>query len=428
MTAAILAGGRGTRIGAAFPDLPKPMIPLCGKPILEHQIKTLCSCGIKDITLIVGYKSDVIKTYFGGGERFGVSIKYITEDEPLGTGGALSLLEKKDTLILLGDIYFDIDLKRFIDFHYEKKSGITLLSHPNNHPFDSDIIAADSECRVKAWKSKKDTNRGDLRNLTNAGMYIFGADFLPSEKTQKRDLEHDIIIPVLRTNSVFSYRTSEYIKDCGTPERLKRAENDMKSGTAAAKNLSRKQRAIFLDRDGTINCYDGLISSPEQIKLLPHAAEAIKLFNASPFLTICVTNQPVVARGMVTLDGLNDIHARLDSILGEKGAYLDDLLFCPHHPDKGYPEEVPEFKIECNCRKPKPGLLLEAAKRYNIDLSKSFMIGDSTSDIAAGQAAGCITGGVKTGIGLSDGKIDIKPDFMAENLLKAAERILGLKQ
>jgi histidinol-phosphate phosphatase family protein len=402
--------------------MPKPMIPVCGKPILQHQVETLTKQGITDITLIVGYKAEVIQRHFGNGAAFGARIDYIAEDEPLGTGGALTLLPREDTLALFGDLYCEVDFERLIRFHREKQAYITLFVHPNSHPRDSDIVAVDGENRVTAWYSKNES-RGELRNLVSAGIYVFSGDALPAGKAVKRDLERDLILPALPEGKVYAYRSAEYVKDMGTPERLTAVERDIMGGVAAARSLCGKQRAVFLDRDGTINERRGLINSPEQVELIPGAARAIAALNNSPFLAICVTNQPVVARGMVTLPRLDAIHARLDSLLGGEGAYLDDLFFCPHHPDGGYPEEAPEYKVECGCRKPKPGLLIEAANRYNIDLSRSYMIGDSAADVAAGKAARCATVGVRTGEGLADGKYQAVPDFVCDNLTEAVEQI-----
>ena len=423
MRAAILAGGRGTRIGGLYPGIPKPMIPVCGKPILQWQVESLSAQGISGITLIVGYKSDAIKQHFGDGKSLGAQIDYIAEDEPLGTGGALPLLPREDTLILFGDVYCDVDFSRFMAFHREAKAEITLFVHPNSHPHDSDIVVIDSENRVIAWKSKKDKQRGELRNLVNAGLYVFSGGALPVGETVKRDLDHDLIIPRLGGGKVYAYRSTEYVKDMGTPERLRSVEFDIDSGAAAARSLRSRQRAVFIDRDGTLNEENGFIASPEQLRLIPGTAEAIRTLNKSPYLVICITNQPVIARGDVSFDDLDAIHARLDTLLGGAGAYLDDLLFCPHHPDKGYEGEVRKYKTVCECRKPKPGMLFEAAKRYNIDLSRSYMIGDSTADIAAGQAAGCKTIGVRTGMALSDGKYEASPDAVCDDL-SAAVRFL----
>ena len=120
-------------------------------------------------------------------------------------------------------------------------------------------------------------------------------------------------------------------------------------------------------------------------------AEAIRHINSSGYLAIVITNQPVIARGEVTVPELDLIHNKMETLLGQEGAYLDAIYFCPHHPDKGFEGEVPELKIDCNCRKPKPGMLLKAAEDFNIDLNQSWMVGDGKNDIEAGKNAGCHT-------------------------------------
>ena len=153
--------------------------------------------------------------------------------------------------------------------------------------------------------------------------------------------------------------------------------------------MKNKQRAIFLDRDGTINKYVGFLRNINDFELLPGASDAIKMINSSGYLAIVITNQPVIARGEVTFEELDEIHNKMETLLGNDGAYLDAIYYCPHHPHRGYDGEIPELKIDCDCRKPKPGLLFKAAKDFNIDLSKSWMIGDDDTDVEAGFNAGC---------------------------------------
>ena len=179
------------------------------------------------------------------------------------------------------------------------------------------------------------------------------------------------------------------MKDMGTPERYDAVCRDFKAGTVQAKNLKEPQKAIFLDRDGTINRLVGFLRKKEEFELLPGVAEAIRKINASGYLCIVATNQPVIARGEVTVPELEEIHMKMETLLGFEGAYIDGLYYCPHHPHKGYAGEVPELKIECSCRKPKPGMLLKAAEDFNIDLSKSWMVGDGENDILAGRDRDC---------------------------------------
>jgi len=166
------------------------------------------------------------------------------------------------------------------------------------------------------------------------------------------------------------------------------------------------------------------LTKAEQFSLLPNAAQAIARINTSPYLVIVITNQPVIARGECSFEELEEIHMTMETLLGEQGAYLDDLFFCPHHPDGGYEGERPELKFDCVCRKPKTGLIDQAVEQYHIDLAASWFVGDSTMDIQTGKNAGTKTVLLKTGVAGSDRKYDVEPDYTAEDLLDAVEYIL----
>jgi D,D-heptose 1,7-bisphosphate phosphatase len=194
---------------------------------------------------------------------------------------------------------------------------------------------------------------------------------------------------MIGTRGIYAYNTPEYIKDVGTPGRYAGVLSDLENGFVRRRNLSNPQRAVFLDRDGTINISKGFITRPEEFELTEGAAEAIRKINLAGYLAIVITNQPVIARGEASLEDLELIHNKMEAELGRAGAFVDDIFFCPHHPDRGYPGERSEYKIDCDCRKPKPGLILRAAKQYNIDLSQSYMAGDDARDVEAAKAAGC---------------------------------------
>ena len=227
-----------------------------------------------------------------------------------------------------------------------------------------------------------------------------------------------------RGDRVYGYRSTEYIKDVGTVERIAEAALELERGIVAQRNLRNKQRAVFLDRDGTINYKNGLIAHEEQFQLEPSSVQAIKLLNQSGYLTIVVTNQPVVARGLCSIEVVESIHRKMETLLGQAGSYLDDVRFCPHHPDRGYPEENPIYKIPCNCRKPNIGMLEACAKQYNIDLSASWMVGDTTVDVQTGINAGMHTALVLTGDAGKDGKYPVKPELVCRNLLEAVKQII----
>jgi len=388
----IMAGGKGTRITSIASDIPKPMISICGKPILEHQLDCLKRNSLTDITLVVGHLGQAIKDYFGDGSKFGCTISYFTETMPLGTAGALYKLNLSDDFILLnGDIIFDIDFSRMISFHREKKAEVTLAVHPNNHPFDSALIISNSNNQVTGWLNKEDP-RLYYKNQVNAGIHILSPGFLEHcpQANEKADLDRDLLKPSISNGRIFAYVTPEYIKDMGTPERFSQVSSDVENGIVKKKNLAEKQKAIFLDRDGTINEFNDFVTKPEDFYLIEGAAEAVKTINNAGYLAIIITNQPVIARGEVDMTTLELIHMKMETELGKLGAYIDDLFFCPHHPDKGFSGERPEYKIDCDCRKPKPGMILKAAEKYNIDLSQSFMIGDDSRDVQAGINAGSI--------------------------------------
>ena len=393
-----MAGGRGTRIAELFPNIPKPLIPVDGMPILEREIRSLAAQGFDDIILTVGYLADKIINYFGNGNKFRVKIDYFVEKTPLGNAGALFRLRDKigdePFLLLNADAAFDVDFKRMLKYHKQKGGLVTLFTHPNSHPYDSGLIIADKEGHVEQWLSKEDTRPQWYENRVNAGLHVIDPEILElSSKSldlsSKVDLDRQVLKPLCGTGKMFCYNSPEYVKDMGTPERFHQVENDYKSGVVQAKNLHNKQKAIFLDRDGTINKYVGFLRNIDDFELIDGAAEAIKLINQSGYLAIIVTNQPVIARGEVTWEQLNEIHRKMETLLGKDGAYLDGIYICPHHPDKGFAGERQEYKIVCDCRKPKPGLLLKAAKDFNIDLSQSYMIGDDDRDVQAGLNAGC---------------------------------------
>ncbi len=412
MKVVIMAGGKGTRIASVKSDVPKPMIPICGKPILEWQIENLKACGLADITLVIGYLGHVIKEYFGDGGKFGVKISYFVEDSPLGTAGALFKMPElnEDFLLLCGDVILDVDFNRFIEFHKKNDAWASLMAHPNGHPYDSSLLVTEilppqvpggnpvDTHRVVRWMNKED-ERLYYKNRVNAGIEIISPELLKEtmkhfvprhpETPDKIDLDRDVLKPNIPSGKIFAYDTPEYIKDMGTPDRYYEVEKDLQTGKVKARNLKNKQKAIFLDRDGTINNYVGFLTKPEQFELLPGVAEAIKMINKSGYLAIVVTNQPVIARGDCSWEELQLIHNKMETELGKEGAFLDAIYICPHHKDKGFEGERPEYKFDCDCRKPKPALLQNAAKDFNVDLSLSYMIGDKVADAKAGNNAGC---------------------------------------
>lgn len=428
MRAVIMAGGKGTRLSSVLKDIPKPMVEIAGRPLLEYQIENLKENGINEIILVTGHLGDVIKKHFLDGKAFGVNISYYEEEKPLGTAGALYYLREiltEDFILLFGDVFVDINFRKLMDFHKMKGGLATLYTHPNSHPYDSDLVVTNSEQQVIGWRYKNEERDKDYKNQVNAGVYAFSPEILEriAENT-KSDLEKQVIVSCIEEGKVFSYCCSEYVKDIGTPQRLKKVEQDYKNGVCRKKNLQNKQKCIFLDRDGTINKHVGFLNHHRQVELEENVVEAIQRINESEYLAIIVSNQPVLARGECSVEELDKIHERIYTLLGNDGAYVDGLYYCPHHPDKGFEGEVKELKKVCNCRKPNIGMLEKAAQDFNIDLEKSWIIGDTTIDIQTGKNASMNTMLVMTGECGKDGKYDIKPDYTRENLLQCVEFIL----
>lgn len=313
-------------------------------------------------------------------------------------------------------------------FHREKRADATLFVHPNTHPFDSDLVLRGADGRVTGMYPKNEKRDFWYDNCVNAGFYVISRRLLAGlSGGEKADLERDVLLPAIRRGgAVYAYSSPEYIKDVGTPQRIEAAARELESGFVQARCLKRPQRCIFLDRDGTVSQYRGLVSREEELELEECAARAIRRINESGRLAVMVTNQPVVARGLCGIEDVERIHNKMKTLLGREGAYLDDVRFCPHHPDRGYPEENPAYKIPCACRKPGTGMLRACAEAYHIDLAQSWIIGDTTVDLQTGRNAGMRTALVKTGLGGGDKKYEAAADITARDLLQAVDMILEM--
>jgi len=393
MKVVIIAGGKGTRISSIASEIPKSMIKVEERPVIEYQVELAKRYGFNEFIFIIGHLGEQIETYFGDGSKWGVSIQYFKEKEALGTAGALTFLTeelKEDFFVFYGDTVMDVDLLRMWNFHQKKQSDATLFVHPNDHPYDSDLVDIDEEGKIKNFFNKPHSPEFIGKVLLNAALFIFSPKILQNiQKGVKLHIEKDVLPKCLNQGmNLYGYVSPEYVKDMGTPDRYMEVCEDVRSGKVARMNWNNPKFAVFLDRDGVISKEIDLLSSMDQLELIDGAGEAIRYINQKGYLAIVVTNQPVIARNLCSLDELAEIHAKLETLLGEKQAYLNAIYFCPHHPDAGYPEERKEYKIQCNCRKPAPGMLFHAAKDWNIDLTNSIMIGDRETDVKAGINAG----------------------------------------
>jgi mannose-1-phosphate guanylyltransferase / phosphomannomutase len=411
-TAVILAGGKGTRLGLT--DRPKPLVPVDHRSLLEIQIEWLAGQGIRTVFLLLNYMPEKIKDVVGDGSRWGLEIKYEIEDKPLGTSGALAQLKGKiqdDFFVIYGDLFSGfLDLKAMHRFHHDKQSDLTLLTHPNDHPYDSDLVEADRNDQVTRFLTKPHPENLVYFNLVNAAVYVFTVKSLALLEDGKfQDLARDVFPLWLNKIRVFSYKSFEYVKDIGTPDRIEKLRKELAvSKTPQRKALNQPKPCVFWDRDGTLIDYVSDLKSAKDLKLKVGIEAPLKFLNSIGVLNIVVTNQPGIAKGYMTVDDLSEIHKKMDTELGNKRVWVDEVYYCPHHPDKGFAGEVAELKINCDCRKPKTGLFQQAQSAYNIDLSKSIIVGDSHRDRLAAEKLGVGFVAILNGEGKPE---DLKPNI-----------------
>lgn len=431
--AVILAGGSGTRLRERLGDLPKPLIDINGVPLLQRQLEALKRYDFNKIEILVSYQAEKIHEFCASKDNWGLNISCIDEGQQLGTAGAvLNIFDRLENefLVVYGDTMFEIDLNRFQQFHDDNlEVAATLFLHPNDHPHDSDLVELGENKKIVKFHNYPHEKNIYLPNLVNAAMYFVRKEAL---KPWRHDAEiFDFgkhLFPRMLSNGVNlqGYPSFEYIKDCGTPNRVDRVTHDIRTGKVERAKLSNKQNLIILDRDGTINDEINHLKSIDQFKLISGVEGAIKKLNHAEFRVCVATNQPVVARGECTDDELRKIHNKMETCLGYEGAYIDKIYYCPHHPDAGFDGEVAELKKECECRKPDVGMIFSALKEFNGSVVDSWMIGDSTADILAANRAGLSSILVETGHAGSDAKYSAIPDFVLPNLPAAVDFILGL--
>ncbi len=427
----IMAGGMGTRLAALAGDRPKVLVPVAGKAILEHQLDVALSVGVREVTIYAGYLADMISDFVGDGSRFGLQIRVEIEDTPLGSAGAV--VNSLDALpehffVLYGDVMCAVDLAKMASFHLQCGADFTAMVHPNDHPFDSDLVEIDAGEWIKVIHTCPHPEGKYFANLVNAALYVVRRDALRpwAGGSGKLDFVKDIMQGLLdQGGKVLAYVTTDYAKDMGTPDRLEKVEADWNSGKITMPSADNLAPAVFLDRDGTLNVERGFLNSANDLELLPGVGAALKKLRDAGYRLVVVTNQPVLARGEATEADLTAIHNRLEWELGKQGVFVDRIYYCPHHPDSGFEGERRELKIDCDCRKPGTAMVESACQDLLLDPSRSWMIGDRAVDIEMARRAGLGSVLVGSGAGGSDGRFDVLADHHAATLDEAADAILA---
>lgn len=399
-TAVIAIGGKGTRLKGITGKVPKPLFPIQGKSTLFRICEELENFNFKEIILTLNNQIDLfedeikkIKTLIK------MNFKINVEEEVLGECGALWNLEnslKEDFLFLNGDIIFSIDLNKLYQFHKEINSKLTLVSHTTSHPYDSDILSAPNGTLIQdiyPKSRKRDFNK--IGYLGNAGISCISPSIIrtinkPIDIKKSSIFNHLVEESFKKGIRIFSYNTSEYIKDMGTPDRFNIVAKDIESNLIQRKNYIFKQRALFLDRDNTlIKCQEGeYILSIKDVNLLKDNVKKIAKISKKFNIVIIATNQPQISMGKLSISELDEINSHIITECIKLDLFIDDVIFCPHHPHGGYPGEITSLKSFCFCRKPNPGMFLQMSQRKNIDLKNSLLIGDSIFDRNAAKNAG----------------------------------------
>lgn len=425
--AVILCGGMGTRLGPLVADVPKPMLPVGGRPVLDYAMDRLQAAGVSDVVLAAGYKADVIRAHYAH-PRSGLRVRVFEESMPLGTAGCVrELLPVLDErfFVLYGDVFVDFDFGELGRAH-RADSQATLLVRPSDHPWDSDLIAVGSDDRITGFLPAGG-ERHCPRNIANAAVYAVNRSVIELlTPGVKADWVRHVFPQALQagmTLRTHGFSGDGFLRDMGTPERLERVERYLadKAIVEAARGVRRPIKTVFLDRDGVINADVDLLRSAADFRLLPGAGEAVARLNAAGMKVIVVTNQPVIARGLCTEDELAAIHARMGEQLAGHGGHADAIYFCPHHPETHHddPASRRELRVACECRKPAPGMILRAARDHQLDLATAVLVGDRPTDILAAKRAGIRS------ILIGDAPADPAPDVRSLALPDAVDAILS---
>ena len=430
--AVILCGGKGTRLGERSRDLPKPMVPVGGVPVLDHIMRCLAQGGVRRFVLSAGHLGRVIADAYSQSPVPGCTVETVVETTPRGTAGALhdlrDILDER-FVVAYGDVFMDFDAGALIAAHESHRPACTLLVRASDHPEDSHLVVADEGGRVDEFVHRREPGRR-YRNVANAGVYVLDRrvlGFIPPDRPS--DFGADIFPALLGRGELVRTHALEaegYVKDMGTPARLAQVEEFIVDRTAAeeARRNPRTLTTVFLDRDGVLNREVGLIARPEDLTPAAGAGEAVALLNRLGLRCVVVTNQPVIARGLCDEETLKRIHERLREMLAADGGTLAAIYHCPHHPETHHDEGGKvELRRACRCRKPSPGMIFQASRELGLDLAGAVIVGDRASDIRAGRAAGIRTVLVGDEAGRARERADCKPDAEYDSLLAFARAL-----
>jgi D-glycero-D-manno-heptose 1,7-bisphosphate phosphatase len=377
--AAILVGGKGTRLCEAVASIPKPLMEVAGRPFLDRIIAHLSRFGIQRVLLLAGYLGQVVAEAYDGRELFGVSLNVVVEPSARGTAGALAhCLDLLDDVFLLsnGDSLFDCDLTDFCATDTVAGCIGAMLVRHCREVSRSGVVGVDASGRVQRFWERPLGPPG-ASGVINSGVYLFSkarlGPFLPRFEGS---LEADVLPRVAATGQLRAIERTGYFIDIGVSESLAEARGSL------TRALTRS--AAFLDRDGVLNVDCGYAHKPSDLAWTHSAIQAVRHLNDSGYYVFVVTNQGGVAKGFFTTTDVQSFHRAMQLALLRRGAHVDAFYYCPHHPDG----QSPEYAIPCCCRKPLPGLLEMACKDWPVARDGSFLVGDKRIDLEAAASFG----------------------------------------
>jgi D,D-heptose 1,7-bisphosphate phosphatase len=386
--ALLLAGGLGTRLRPLTDAIPKCLIPIAGRLLLDFWVECLVEAGIEEARINTHAHSEQVRASIDRINAAG-RLRLVESYEPELLGSAGTILANADladgadqVVIIYADNLSDIDLRPLIAFHRHHDDPLTMVLFRAPDPRACGIAELDGDGRIVAFVEKPEHPASEL---ANAGLYVLdAAAYCEIAAMRAFDLGFEVLPRFV--GRMRGWVWGGYYLDIGTHEALQRARRDaaeiFPERLAGGRDTTRP--AVFLDRDGTVIEHVPYLSDPALVRLLPGSAEALVRLRRAGFACVVVTNQSAIGRGKLTEDRLEAIHTELNRQLAAYGAVLDGIYYCPDAPS-GEDRTV----IECPDRKPGPGMLLRAAAELELDLSSSWMVGDLISDVLAGLNAGC---------------------------------------
>lgn len=373
--AVILAGGMGTRLGGLTARTPKPLLEVGGRPFLDYLREQLWRHGIDRMLLLVGPHGEAFRRATGSPAWGHVAVEIIADRPPAGTAGALRFARDRldeSFLLLNGDSFFDVNLLDLAMADDDGPARIALRRVDDAGRYGHVLLEGG---RVTRFGEKSSGGAG----LINGGIYRLRRDIVDAIPVGPASLETDLMPRLVARGAVTGRIYDAPFIDIGVPDSLAAAESLLPEW--------HRRPAAFLDRDGILNHDTGYVWQSENYVWQDGSAQAIKRLNDLGYYVFVVTNQAGVARGLYECADVDRLHGWINETLRRQGAHIDAFYYCPHHPDLG---EGP-YTRHCECRKPGPGMLLQAMREWPVDLGRSFMIGDKDSDLAAAEAAGVPT-------------------------------------